>query len=136
MVIKTEKEWQAREKELSADEKEYAWKQQQLSRGPKKGRRKLEQALEAELHALKKERRRMNKEKEEIQRRRLQAEKEKAEVFALPLFGDATRRLDIFWWLDHNDQMKWAEKHLRVLQKLDPNNALETALLPIKFDQE
>lgn len=39
------------------------------------------------------------------------------------LFRDRTRRVDLFWWLDHDVQDKWVREQLESLQSLDPENA-------------
>lgn len=39
------------------------------------------------------------------------------------LYRDATRKVDLFWELDHNRQEEWVSDHLRTLQDQDPGRA-------------
>ncbi|KAK2609306.1 hypothetical protein QQS21_002087 [Conoideocrella luteorostrata] len=36
-----------------------------------------------------------------------------------PVFGDLSRRVDLIWWLEDNDQEVWVSKQLKRLQVLD-----------------
>ncbi|KAG6353754.1 hypothetical protein INS49_005230 [Diaporthe citri] len=119
-MIKNENDWLDKERVLSLDEEELLWKQQQLRRQKKS--RRLEEELEAEERFLRKERRIMDQEKKEIQSRREALERDRDEASSTPLFRDSTTRIDLFWWLDHNEEQEWALECLQSLQKLDPHN--------------
>lgn len=41
-----------------------------------------------------------------------------------PVFRDSTRRIDLLWRLEHNDQELWVADHLRDLQELDPRGVM------------
>ncbi|KAF3766354.1 hypothetical protein M406DRAFT_330179 [Cryphonectria parasitica EP155] len=85
----------------------------------------LEDALELEAKALQKERSRMDQEEEEdIRTARLRFQQHKDKTMSGMFFSDATRKVDLFWQLDHNDQGLWAWKYLKILQDLDPENRL------------
>ncbi|KAM7190660.1 hypothetical protein V8F33_009324 [Rhypophila sp. PSN 637] len=43
---------------------------------------------------------------------------------AVPVFRDATRRIDLLWRLEHNDQEGWVADQLKALQDLDPRRVL------------
>jgi len=38
------------------------------------------------------------------------------------MFRDATRKVDLIWRLEHNDQEMWVAEQLKALQALDPEN--------------
>ncbi|KAK3377652.1 hypothetical protein B0H63DRAFT_477588 [Podospora didyma] len=40
-----------------------------------------------------------------------------------PVFRDLTRNVDVFWWLEHNDQEDWVKDQLRELQDLHEVNS-------------
>ncbi|KAK4034603.1 hypothetical protein C8A01DRAFT_18612 [Parachaetomium inaequale] len=43
---------------------------------------------------------------------------------AATVFRDATRRIDLLWRLEHNDQDQWVADQLRALQDLDPRRVM------------
>ncbi|KAL2166209.1 hypothetical protein VTG60DRAFT_3124 [Thermothelomyces hinnuleus] len=43
---------------------------------------------------------------------------------AAPVFRDATRRIDLLWRLEHNDQDQWVADQLKALQALDPRRVM------------
>lgn len=42
------------------------------------------------------------------------------------LHRDGVRKVDLFWSLESNDQMEWAQDQLRALKSLDPQNVCQT----------
>ena len=36
-----------------------------------------------------------------------------------PVFGDLSRNVDLIWWLEHDDQDRWVQDQLRILQGVD-----------------
>lgn len=43
---------------------------------------------------------------------------------AATVFRDATRRIDLLWRLEHNDQDQWVADQLKALQELDPRRVM------------
>lgn len=43
---------------------------------------------------------------------------------AVPVLRDATRRIDLLWRLEHNDQEEWVADQLKALQDLDPRRVM------------
>jgi hypothetical protein len=43
---------------------------------------------------------------------------------AASIFRDATRRIDLLWRLEHNDQDQWVADQLKALQDLDPRRVM------------
>lgn len=134
-LTQMEEDWRNRERELAQDEQEMIKKEQNLLRNGKRLRRRvgnaktLEDALEREAKTLQKERRRMDQEGEDIRTAKLRFQQHKDKTMSGMFFSDATRKVDLFWQLDHNDQGLWAWKYLKILQDLDPENVCRLSSL-------
>lgn len=62
------------------------------------------------------------KEKQIIIQQRKQLAEEREQLFRERLYRDAVKKVDVFWSLDHNDQIEWASAQLKHLQSMDPDN--------------
>jgi hypothetical protein len=48
--------------------------------------------------------------------------RERKVLLQKPLFRDAIKQIEVFWYLENNSQMDWVADQLRALQKLDPES--------------
>ncbi|EXU95394.1 NADPH oxidase [Metarhizium robertsii] len=62
------------------------------------------------------------KEKQIIIQQRKQLAEEREQLFRERLYRDAVKKVDVFWSLNHNDQIEWASAQLKHLQSMDPDN--------------
>ncbi|KAH7031036.1 uncharacterized protein B0I36DRAFT_117849 [Microdochium trichocladiopsis] len=65
-----------------------------------------------------------------VNRRRHDARVRSAEATRKVMFRDMTRRVDLFWVLDHNSQQKWLRQELKALQALDSGDEVSTSIAP------
>lgn len=134
-ISRAEKDWEEREKDLSLDEETLGTKRHniQMKKMRLGGRKQIEADLEREARSLQKERRRMDREKKDLQQEKASFYETKRRTLSTMLFSDSTRKIDVFWQLDHNDQGEWAAQYLQALQELDPSHVsnFEISHLPL-----
>lgn len=129
-LTEAEKEWSEKNHDLLLSEETLTEKFQELSakKWPRRrGGGRLEKELEEEARSLEKERKQADRERKTLDQEKASFNKSKNYAMSTTFFNDSTRKIDVFWQLDHNDQGKWAARYLRELQDLDPRNvSIET----------
>ncbi|KAL6887155.1 hypothetical protein HDV57DRAFT_488156 [Trichoderma longibrachiatum] len=63
-------------------------------------------------------------ESEKLSQRKAELAQEQSRLSTAELHRDSVKKVDIFWSLESNDQMDWAQDYLQGLKSLDPQNKL------------